>query len=255
MKAPIDTTVAGPKVATLPSAMKKTPLVLAAALLAVPVLAVEPASVIPQNFPPERYAALIARSPFTLATPPAAPAAPPDKGFADDWYVTSIARVDGQDFVSIKARDGGVQFSLFGTDPKDGVALQKIDWSPGIGLSTVSVTKDGQTARLHFNQAEIAAQAQAPAMPPQQPNIVRPGVPGAAPRPTVPRPAQPVVQPQVFNAGPPKQPFVNQAVPRPAGGVSGGGVIPNITNPVNNPNAAGTDSRRRIRVIQNTPGQ
>jgi hypothetical protein len=136
-----------------------------------------------------------------------------------------------------------VQFSLFGTEPKDGVALQKVDWSDSIGRSTVTITKDGQTAKLEFNQAEIAAAPQAPA-PPQ--NVVRPGVPGAAPRPSVPRPVQPIVQPQGYGNSPGGIPNMNANIPRPAGNVtSGAGVIPNSGN------GAEADRHRRIRVIQN----
>jgi len=228
--------------------MKLPPLIPLALLFAGPVLAEEAPSAIPANFPAERYEALIARSPFTLATAPVAPPPPPDKGFADGWYVTSLARVDGQDFVSIKARDGGVQFSLFGTDPKDGVSLQKVDWSSSMGRSTVTIAKDGQAAKLEFNQAEIAAAPQAPAVPP---SIRQPPSTGGPPRPTVPRPVQPIVQPQAYGGVPQPLPNANPSLPKPGGNfTSGAGVIPN------NGNAGSSDGRRRIRVIQNNvPGQ
>jgi len=225
--------------------MNSAPLILTAAFLALPALAVETPSAIPSNFAPERYEALIARSPFTLATPPVAAAPPPDKGFAEGWYVTSLARVDGMDFVSIKARDGGVQFSLFGGEPKEGVSLQKVDWSNSIGRSTVTISKDGQEAKLEFNQAEIAATPQAPVVPA---NIRQPPPTGGPPRPAVPRPVQPLVQPQGYGVKPATIPNAN--VPRPGGNIlPGNSVLPNTGIPVNN--GAGNDGRRRIRVIQN----
>src|SRR5260221_14630487 len=92
-------------------------------------VAVESVVRVPGAFPPERYEALIAKSPFALATPVAPPPAAPDKSFADGWYVSGLAQLDGKDFVTIKSRDLSVQFTLFGSDPANGVVLKKVDWS------------------------------------------------------------------------------------------------------------------------------
>lgn len=201
-------------------------------------------SAIPSAFPAERYEAMTAKSPFALATPPAPVAAAPDKSFADGWYVTSLAQLDGKDFVTIKSRDLAVQLSLFGTEPKDGVAVQKVDWSTGIGRSTVTIVKDGQTAKLEFNQAELQSSGggSAAAPPPMPAGAVRSPVMGQpmAAKPVVPRPGQPVVQPQQFGGLP--APSMNNGIPRPGSG--------NTTLP-----APAPDSRRRIRVINNVPSQ
>lgn len=202
--------------------MKSTLLILASAGAVLHASAGE--SAVPTSFPAERYETMIAKSPFALATPPAPVVAPPDKSFADGWFVSGLAQLDGKDFVTIKSRDLGVQLSLFGNEPRDGVTLQKVEWSPAIGRSTVTIAKDGQTAKLAFNEAELAASASA------VPNTVPPGAmrpPNSNPgviRPTVPRPPQPVVQPQQYPS----------AVPRPNG----------LAAPT-------PDARRRLRVINN----
>jgi hypothetical protein len=226
--------------------MKFTLLLLASAGAVLPAGAVDLA--IPAVFPPERYEAMIARSPFALATPPAPVAAAPEKNFADGWYVSGLAQLDGQDFVTIKSRDLAVQFSLFGNEPKDGVTLQRVEWSPSIGRSTVTIVKDGQTAKLEFNQAELQSAASPAAAPSAlPPGMVRPPAamnakPGMV-RPAIPRPApsvQPVVQPQQYGGSVTNPGNVGNGLSKP-GGLSG------APTPDNN--------RRRIRVINNVPAQ
>ena len=218
--------------------MKPTLILIASASAALRSLAVE--SAIPAAFPAERYEVMIAKSPFALATPPAPVAAAPEKNFADGWYVGGLGRYEGKDFVTIKSRDLGVQLSLYGDEPRDGVTLQKVEWSPSIGKSTVTIAKDGQTAKLAFNEAELQA---APAAPSAQPaGMIRP--PGSNPgmiRPPIPRPVQPVIQPQQIQ---PQQ--------------YGGGLQNNNNLGVPKPNANGIAApqpRSRIRVINNMPVQ
>jgi hypothetical protein len=228
--------------------MKSTLLLIALATTASQAATVE--SAIPMVFPAERYEAMIVRSPFALATPPAPVVAAPEKNFADGWYVTSLAQFEGKDFVTIKSRDLAVQLSLFGSEPRDGVTLQKVEWSPAIGRSTVTITKDGESAKLEFNQAVLQAggsPAPAPTGRPPMPITSNPG----APRPAIPRPTQPVVQgvPNASrNIGAP--PPVVQ--PQQFGGLQNApGGIPKPTSGV----VPAPDNRRRIRVINNVPSQ
>jgi len=235
--------------------MKPTLLFIASAVAALRAGAAEEA--IPSALPAERYEAMIVKSPFALATPPAPVAAPPEKSFAAGWYVSGLAQLDGKDFVTIKSQDHDVQLSLFGSDPSDGVSLQKVEWSPSIGRSTVTIAKDGQTAKLEFNQAELQTGAVAPAAPPAMaPGMIRaPGANPAAARPGIPRPPQPVVQPQQYGGG-------LQSGVVPGRGVIGnqpqpyGGGLQNATGAKPNGNTVpGTDNRRRIRVINNSQPQ
>ena len=117
---------------------------------------------VPQAFPQGRYEPLRAHSPFSLATVQAlvAPAGP---GFADNWYVSGIARIGDDDFVTIKSRDLSKQFSLYAneTDHETQVSLASVNWSDTVGKSTVILRKGTETAKLEFNEAEIHAAPQA----------------------------------------------------------------------------------------------
>ena len=234
--------------------MKSWPvLLLAACATGAPLVAEQ--SAIPTPFPPERYAAMLINSPFALATPVAAPPPTPERGFAADWYVTGLGRVEDTDFVSIKSRDLATSFSLFGTEESNGVALVGVEWSNERGKSTVTVKKGGEIARLEFNQADVQGANAAP--PPMPGQIQQPGQvlqPGRAPgqmQPVV-RPLG-SVQPQTPMQIPGQAP--RAPIPRPTG-------LPVITQPgVGQPiggqpfaqpggaDPAPSENRRRIRVI------
>lgn len=228
------------------------------AIVAGSVRALAEQSAIPAPFPSERYAAMVAQSPFALATPVAPPPAAPERGFAADWYVTGLARYADKDFVSIKSRDLATSFSLYGTEESNGVTLVGVEWSNERGKSTVTVKKGGETARLEFNQAELqATAAPVPAAAPGQPPVPgRPITPGGSGQQVPPRPVVTPLQQQVPITNPVMQP-PRAAIPRPTG-------APVISQPMGNPNAVNAgavapgvtgsepgagDTRRRIRVI------
>jgi hypothetical protein len=131
-----------------------------ALLFAIPLRA-EDESPIPHAWPASRYEAMKHQSPFALATP-IEPAEEPKASFASNWFVSGIGRLDGEDFVTIKARDLSTQFSLYGHDANSeyGVTLASIEWSDKIGKSTVVIKKGIETAKLEFNEAEIRGPAQ-----------------------------------------------------------------------------------------------
>jgi len=110
---------------------------------------------IPAALPGERYAEMSTRSPFAVAT--AAPIPQTAQSFAANWYVSGMARLNGEDFVSIKSRDLSIQFSLHGheEDPRTGVSLEGVDWSDDVGRSMVVLRKGAETARLEFNGADL----------------------------------------------------------------------------------------------------
>jgi hypothetical protein len=116
-------------------------------------LAGEPAA--PVALPSERYAAMRNHSPFAIAT--AGPVVDSRASFAANWFVTSVARLGNDEFVTIKARDQSTQFSLFGREanPQNGIVLASINWSEAVGKSTVVLRKGTETAQLEFNEAEI----------------------------------------------------------------------------------------------------
>jgi hypothetical protein len=133
--------------------MKARPVLLFALLLAARAWSTE--NPIPTPLPTDRYDAIGEKSPFALATPVAAPAAP-QASFAANWFVSGIARVGETDFVTVKARDLSTQFSLFGHEPHagNGVSVASVNWSETIGKSTVILQKGSETAKLEFNEAD-----------------------------------------------------------------------------------------------------
>ena len=174
---------------------------------------------VPAAFPKGRYDSLRGHSPFALATtePPPAPAT---AAFAANWFVSGIARVGEDDFVTIKSRDLTTQFSLFGKNDSsaEGVTLVSVTWSDVVAKSTVVLRKGGETARLEFNEAQLRATPAASA-------------PAVSPAP---------------NGG---QPMANNATQR------AGNVLPPNSSTIGNPGqmvapASNLSGRRRPQVIQ-----
>jgi hypothetical protein len=140
---------------------------------------------LPQAHPKSRYEALQKKSPFSLASATPSPVAP-QASFASNWFVSGIARIGDQDFVTIKSRDLSKQFSLYGNhEAVDGVELASVTWSDLVGKSTVVLRKGTEMAKLEFNEAELHAQAPAPATKPPPgtapPNAAGGSRPGVAP--------------------------------------------------------------------------
>ena len=139
---------------------------------------------IPKPFTFARYQAMLDRSPFAVATAVAAPVAAPN--FAKDLYVANAAHSEEGDLVTI-ASNADKNFKKYLTTNKteDGYTITNIEWSDRVGATKVTITKDGQTATLTFNEALLhaplatgqnpnPAKAEQPVVPPQQPIV--PGV-------------------------------------------------------------------------------
>ena len=234
--------------------MKLRPLIYCAAILAAPAWAAE--KPMPEAHPAERYATMVEKSPFALATA-AAPVAEPQASFAANWYVAGIAKIGDTDFVTIKSRDASQIFSLIGREPQNGVSVASIEWSETIGKSKVILQKGTETAKLEFNEADLRS----PAPGTNAPNVAatKPGQPGVvvtppgsnnAPRPGFPsRPPYPSGMPQPGFApqqGGTMQPGANNlpgVVPQP-----GTTMQPGQTGAPGQPQPGG-EIRRRVRVI------
>ncbi len=190
------------------------------ALAASPALALE--SAVPARFPADRYEKMAEqkgeKALFALATPTVAPVVT-QAGFATNWYLTAVGRdPQGQEFVTIKAQDGSVHFSLSGgeANPETGVSLVNITWSDAWRKSKATIKKGAELAEIVFSPEDapvIAAQPNGqprlalPGQPPM-PVAVRAGTPGAPPntqpRIALPRPSTaPVVSPPPVNGGQP----------------------------------------------------
>jgi hypothetical protein len=163
----------------------------------------------------DRYAEMMDRSPFAVATAAALPTTAPD--FAKDLYVANAARSSEGDMVTI-ASTSDVNFKkyLSTKEPVDGYGIASIEWSDRVGETKVTISKDGKFATLGFNEA-LLEQQQPPNLPPNLPP------PGAnftqrfkpAPIPTLPTPPahvrgmiprKPQITPMPPNGAPPEAP-------------------------------------------------
>ena len=154
-----------------------------------------------------RYQAMLNRSPFAVASAPAAGAGP---DFAKDLYVANAARSPDGDLVTIaSASDKNFKKYLTTKMPIDGYAIANIEWSDRVGATKVTITKDGKYASLTFNQALLSQPSQnALPIPPgpvaQAPGAVVPGINlpqnyiKPAPVPNLP-PPQPISPPTMQN--------------------------------------------------------
>jgi hypothetical protein len=226
---------------------------------AVAALAVEQRTMDPVN----RYAAMMEKSPFALATVEEKPK-DASESFAANWELTGLAKVrntggEEKEYVSIRSRDGRLAFTLIGTAESTeaeaaGVTLHSVDWQEGRRKSSVMLKKGSELANVKFGEDSAVA-----APPP--PNVGNPGL-GAMPRPglqgvnpnlnNVPRPAPNTAQIQRGPIVPGNMPARNQlntgailqgvpptVHPQPPGF---NGVAPNNADP-----------RRRIRIINSKP--
>ena len=136
----------------------------------------------PYNF--ARYQGMMDRSPFAVATA-LAPAETPN--FAKDLYVANAAHMKEGDLVTVaSSTDRNFKKYLSTGAPVDGFGISGIEWSEKVGATKVTITKDGQSATLIFNEALLkqpAAGGQngaAPPVPPQKQPDPNAGVPPAA---------------------------------------------------------------------------
>src|ERR1700730_4991413 len=107
---------------------------------------------IPKRLNFDRYQAMMDRSPFAVATAVAAPAATPH--FAKDLYVANAAHSKDGDFVTVaSSADKNFKKYLSTNAPEDGYTITNIEWSDKVGATKVTISKDGQTATLTFNEA------------------------------------------------------------------------------------------------------
>ena len=174
-----------------------------------------------------RYEPMMNRSPFAVATAPAA-TPPPAPNFAKDWYIANAARSPEGDLVTIaSSTDKNFKEYLTTKEPVKGIVVSNIEWSDKVGATKVTVTKDGQFATLTFNQALLSQPiANAPAPQPAQPQVQQgqppQGVPAQPPAPGTNAPIKPAPIPTLPTPPPrvrsviQRNPAAAQATPPPA---------------------------------------
>jgi hypothetical protein len=111
--------------------------------------------VLPPRFNFDRYAKMVDKSPFALATAVAAPAATPD--FAKDLYIANVAHSSEGDMVTLASTsDHNFKKYLTTKEPVDGYSIANIEWSDKVGATKVTISKDGNFATITFNQALLS---------------------------------------------------------------------------------------------------
>lgn len=120
---------------------------------------------VPDAFPAERYAKMREKSPFALATPAAAPAAPKADSFTKNLFLGGhviLGTENGVDvpWVSIKTTDGRENFTLRGNEPnEEGISIASLERSPIAGKSKVILKKGNEFGEVKEDEAGRAAAA------------------------------------------------------------------------------------------------
>ena len=101
-----------------------------------------------------RYEPILNHSPFAVAT---AVATSTTADFARDLFIANAAHSPDGDWVSLASNtDANFRKYLTTQQGMDGYTLSNIEWSPRVGETKVTVSKDGQFATLSFNQALLS---------------------------------------------------------------------------------------------------
>ena len=188
----------------------KTKQLLSLLLASLPLRLLLAADDVPKPFEFARYQAMLDRSPFAIATAAApAPAATPN--FAKDLYVANAARSKDGDLVTIaSSADKNFKKYLTTNQAQDGYSITNIEWSDKVGATKVTISKDGSTATLTFNEALLRQPlASGQNLQPQQPQA-QPIVPPA----TAPVPQPNVQRPMPVPMLPTPPPRVRGVIPR-----------------------------------------
>ena len=158
-----------------------------AALLASTCLASAADDDLPSRLQLARYEPMMQRSPFAVATAPAA-TPPPAPNFAKDWYIANAAQSPNGGLVTIaSSTDKNFKEYLTTEGPVNGISISNFEWSDKVGGTKVTITKDGQFATLTFNQALLSQPiANAPSAPQPPAGQQQPGM---VPQPAIPQPA------------------------------------------------------------------
>jgi hypothetical protein len=142
--------------------------------------------VLPPQFNFDRYAKMVDKSPFAIASAVAAPAATPD--FAKDLYIANAARSPEGDMVTLASTsDHNFKKYLTTREPVDGYSIANIEWSDKVGATKVTISKDGNFATLTFNQALLSQSGSSPGVAARGFAPPVPAMPNLA---TVPNPLQ-----------------------------------------------------------------
>ena len=168
--------------------------------------------VLPKRLEFNRYAAMIERSPFAVATAPTQVVGPP--AWAKDLYIANAGHTPEMDSVTISSlSDKSMKEWVTTEGPNEhGYSIANIEWSDTPGSTKVTISKDGQFATVGFNEAILSQNPSSgqppPSMPAPQPGIkqpnqpVQPNMPQPHVRGVIQRSKQPGVPTPIPNAAP-----------------------------------------------------
>lgn len=133
-----------------------------------------PAEALPEAVPLSRYQNLIEKSPFALATAVTPPPAPKEEtpSFAKDFYITGMAQLGKENFVTISSRDKQRRFSLTVGESHDDITLTSVEWVPETGKSKAILKKGSEFGTIGFD--EVAMQTPAASGPSGKPGTAAP---------------------------------------------------------------------------------
>jgi hypothetical protein len=198
-------------------------------LLVLPLGMIMAAEDLPKPYNFARYQGMTDRSPFAVATA-LAPAETPS--FAKDLYVANAAHLKEGDLVTVaSSTDRNFKKYLSTSAPVDGFGISNIEWSEKVGATKVTITKDGQSATLIFNEALLkqpAAGGQpgpAPVPPQKQPDANAVAQPAAA---MIPAAQQNATKPMPVPALPTPPPRVRGVIPRNPAATGGKSAQPQL---------------------------
>ena len=201
-------------------------------------------SAIPKAFGRDRYASLVEKSPFAIATAPVEVVAPVEN-FATNWVLTGLSKKRGKEgepvyTAFVKSKDLSTRLVITGDQPTEDVYLVSVDEAPVAYKSSVILKRGGETGRVEFDQATVAASAPAtPGVPPgAKPGGVQ-GVPAVRPSSSS---VKPTVVPRPGLQGSVPRPGASQAQPVPSAAVPPQTATPPATQ-------GSQDARRRVRPI------
>lgn len=139
---------------------------------------------IPKRPPFDRYAGLMNKSPFAVATATVNVEKP---NFAKDLYLANAAKLPDCDMITVQsAVDRNMKEYLTTKGPEHGYSIISIDWSERPAETKATISKDGVVATIGFNQA-LMSQMPSPMQPPNASAPGQPTMPSyIPPRPNIP---------------------------------------------------------------------
>lgn len=127
-------------------------------LFSISVMSVVTASVLadddlPKRYDFNRYAGMVEKSPFAVASAPTQVSTTPS--WSKDLFIANALHTDAMDMVTVNSlSDKNLKEYLTTEGPNEhGYGIASIEWSENQGATKVTISKDAQFATIGFNEA------------------------------------------------------------------------------------------------------